>query len=242
MNCTIFPLFSKSGIGWFRLKLKVGSALQGKTLAFIMSGLGAMEIYLNGHQLFQFGTVSREYKNEETQYFSNKLLSLDLAAQTDQVLAIRYSFNKKNLYLKFANKRPVVGIVLKEINNAFSDHLKDNSFESTLRAIQVSFYLPLGFLLLFLFMSFQPRKEYLYSGIFCVAMFLAILMHILALSEPVSVNRSNLLLFTTQVLYIGGAISFIHSIYLINEKKKSLALLSDHPLWPDFHFTLLYFV
>ena len=93
------PIVRKSGIGWFRLKLKVGSAMQGRTLAFIMSGLGAMEIYLNGHLLFQFGTVSRDFKEEQTQYFNSKLLSLDLATQSEQVLAIRYSFNKKNLYL-----------------------------------------------------------------------------------------------------------------------------------------------
>ena len=216
------PIVRESGIGWFRLNLEVDSLMQGRNLAFIVSGLGAMEIYLNGQLLFQFGTVSKDYKNEQTQYFNNKLLSLILDRQSKQVLAIRYSFHKRNLYLKFANKRPVVGIVLKEINKAFADHLKDNSFESTLRAIQVSFYLPLGFLLLFLFMSFQPRKEYLYSGIFCVAMFLAILLHIFALTEPVTVSRSNFLLLCTQVLYIAGAISFIHSIYLLNEKKKSL--------------------
>ena len=215
------PEVRKSNIGWFRLKLQIDSSLLGKTLAFIVSNLGASEIYLNGQLIYKFGIVSSEYREEQTRFFSNQLLSLKLNNQVSQIIAVRHSFNKKNLYLKFTSHRPIIQIVLKEINQAFADHIKDNSFDSTLRSIQVSFYLPLGFLLLFLFFSFSMRREYLYTGVFCFCMFGAILMHILALSEPTTVSRSNYLLLVTQVLYIVGALSFINGIYILYNRKKS---------------------
>lgn len=210
-----------ANIGWFRLNLQVDSSLQGKTVAFIVSGLGASEVYLNGKLVYKFGQVSSNYKTEQTRFFTNRLLSLKFDSHSPQVLAIRYSFHKRNLYLKFTFVRPVFKIVLKKIDQAFADHVKDDNFDATLRSIQVSFYLPLGLLLLSLFLSFRLRKEYLFTGIFCVCMFAAILMHIFALSEPTTVTRSNTLLYITQILYITGALSFLNGTYILYKSKRS---------------------
>jgi two-component system, NtrC family, sensor kinase len=215
------PVVRKNQIGWFRLKLVLDSSMFNKTAAFIFSGLGASEIYLNGKQLFRFGEVSTDFNKEVTRYSTNQLLSIRFDSLAEQVLAIRHSFNNKNLYLKFSFPRPVAGIVLKDVGRAYYDQVRNNSFGATLRSIQVSFYLPLGFLLIFLFWSFRLQKEYLFSGIFCLSMFSAVLLHIFALTEPITVSRSNYLLYTTQVLYIVGALSFLHSIYVLFKKKKS---------------------
>jgi len=215
------PEVKKAGIGWFRLKMQVDSQLLGKTFAFVVSIHGATEIYLNGQLVYQFGKVSADFKNERTCFFTNKILGFKLGNQSAQVLAIRYSFNKKNLYLKFSNERPLVRIVFKNIKQAFEDHKRADSFDSTLRSIEVSFYLPLGFLLLFLFFSFRPQKEYLYSGIFCFCMFAAIFVHIFALSETSTVPRSNYLLLVTQGLYIIGALCFINGLCILYKCKKS---------------------
>jgi signal transduction histidine kinase len=215
------PEVKNAEIGWFRLTMKVDSSNFNKTFAFIITGLGASEIYMNGNLIYRFGAVSRNFKEETTRFYANRLLSLTFNGQARQVLSIRYSFHKKNLYLKFTYKRPVARIVLKRIDQAFADHIKDDNFDATLRSIQVSFYLPLGFLLLFLFWSFRLQKEYLYSGIFCFCMFAAILMHIFSLSEPTTVSRSNYLLFITQVLYIAGAVSLINGSYIIFNRKRS---------------------
>lgn len=215
------PEVQRSNIGWFRLKLNVDSAWLGQPLALLLSGLGAEEIYLNGKLIYKYGHVSANYNEERTRYFTDNLLSLILGDQPVQTIAVRHSFNKKNLYLKFSNPKPIVKIVLKEINQGFSDHIKDTSFDSTLRTLQVSFYLPLGFLLLFLFFSFRLKREYLYSGIFCFCLFIAILFHILALSEPTTVSRSSYLLLITQVFYVIGSFCFINALYILyNFKKK----------------------
>jgi len=176
---------------------------------------------LNGQLIYSFGIVSSDYKKERTRFFDNHLFSLKLGSQTTQVFAVRYSFNKKNFYLKFANDRPIILLELKESNEALADHIKDDEFDSNLRSIQSSFYLPLGFLLLFLFLSFRLQKEYLYSGIFCFCLFAAIILHISALSEPTTVSRADYLLLATQVFYIIGALALLNGIYILYKKKKS---------------------
>ncbi len=214
------PQVREAEIGWFRLKMEVDSSLADERVTMISSILGAAEIYLNGQLIYKFGNVSKEYKKEQTRFFSNHLFSLKLGPHRVQVIAVRYSFNKKNFYLKFTNDRPIVGLKLKESNEALADHIKEDEFDSTLRSIQSSFYLPLGFLLLFLFLSFRLQREYLYSGIFCFCMFAAIIVHISALSEPTTVSRANYLLLLTQVLYIVGALALINGIYVLYKQKK----------------------
>ncbi len=210
-----------AGIGWFRLKMEVDSSLWGEGLTMVVTNIDASEIYLNGKILYSFGTVSKNYEEEKTDYFLNHLLSIKMAQQPLQVIAVRYSFNKRNLYLKFTESRPVVYIVLKETNKALSDHLKNDNYASTLRSIQLSFYLPLGFLLLFLFLSYRLQKEYLYFGIFCFGLFCAILMHINAFSEPTTFSRMNALLLITQVFYLVAALAFVNGTYVLYNRKKS---------------------
>ncbi|MFZ9388320.1 MAG: ATP-binding protein [Chitinophagaceae bacterium] len=215
------PEVRKAGYGWFRLNLIVDPSLRGKSVALMLSGIGAMEIYLNGKIAYHYGKPSPEYNSEITRLFTNNLLVLTLDTNTRQVLEVRYSLNRKNLYVKFANDRPMFKMVLKEIHKGITVGLREKELDYTLRIIQVSFYLPLGFLLVFLFMSFRPQKEYLYAGIFCLSMFLAILFHILALSEPVTINFSDWFLLITQILYIVGAVSFIHSMHLLYKIRKT---------------------
>ncbi len=215
------PQVKKAGIGWFRLTMQVDSSLTDERLTMITSVLGAAEIYLNGQLIYSFGTVSSDYKKEQTRFFTNHLFSFKLGPKQVQEIAVRYSFNKRNFYLKFANDRPIIRLKLKESNEALADHIKKDEFDSNLRSIQSSFYLPLGFLLLFLFLSFRLQKEYLYSGIFCFCLFVAIILHISALSEPTTVSRADYLLLATQVFYIIGALALLNGIYILYKKKKS---------------------
>src|SRR5436190_2301491 len=215
------PQVRKAGIGWFRLTMLVDSSLTDERLTMITSLLGAAEIYLNGQLIYSFGTVSSDYKKEQTRFISNHLFSFKLGPQRVQEITVRYSFNKKNFYLQFIEARPIIQLKLKESNEALADHIKEDEFDSRLRSIQSSFYLPLGFLLLFLFLSFRLQKEYLYSGIFCFCMFAAIILHISALSEPTTVSRADYLLLATQVFYIIGAFALLNGINILYKQKKS---------------------
>jgi signal transduction histidine kinase len=215
------PQVKKAGIGWFRLTMQIDSSLADERLTMVTSVLGAAEIYLNGELIYSFGTVSSEYKKEITRFFTNHLFSFKLGPQRIQKIAVRYSFNKKNFYLKFTNARPIIRLKLRESNAALADHIREDEFDSKLRSIQSSFYLPLGFLLLFLFLSFRLQKEYLYSGVFCFCLFMAIILHITALSEPTTVSRTDYLLLATQVFYIIGSFALINGTYILYKQKKS---------------------
>ena len=100
------PEVREAEIGWFRLELKVDSLLASKSLAILVSTIGASEIYLNGKLIYRFGIVSATYKEEQTRFFFDRPFSLKLDYPSSNVIAVRYSFNKKNLYLRFTNARP----------------------------------------------------------------------------------------------------------------------------------------
>src|SRR4030095_9745034 len=155
------PIVKKAGIGWFRLKMKVDSSLFNEKIAMVFACHGAAEIYLNGELVYKFGTVSSDYKAEQTIIVSFRPLSLKLGNKPLQELAVRYSFHKKNLYTAIV-RVPCMQMDLKENNKAFADYIQSEGVYQTLRSIQLSFYLPLGFLLLFLFYSYRLQREYLY--------------------------------------------------------------------------------
>jgi signal transduction histidine kinase len=232
----------RSGIGWFRLRMQVDSHLLDKTFAFAVSIFGAAEIYLNGQLIYQFGMVSADFKKEKTRYITNQVLKLHLGNQSAQTIAVRYSFNKKNIYLKFSFARPIVQLRIKDINQAFEDRIKTDNFDSTLRSIEVSFYLPLGFLLLFLFFSFRQRREYLFSGIFSICMFAAVFLHIFAMSEPITVTHSNLLLLITNIFYVIGCIALIEGLNILFKWKRSwfFIFIAAYGILSLFYFFISY--
>ena len=215
------PLLRKAEIGWFRLKMQVDSSLQNERLTMAVSNMGASEIYLNGQLIYHFGIVDANYNEEQTLFFQNRLLSLKLGKESTQILAIRYSFNKKNLYLKFTFPRPLVQIVLKEANKAYADSIREEGYYKTLRVIQVSVYLTLVLLLLFLYFSYRLKKEYMYFGVFFFCVLVGSLMRSFSFSNSISVSWSNSLLLAYQVFIILAGLAFINSVYILYKQKRS---------------------
>ena len=215
------PQVKEAGIGWFRLKLRVDSSLTNKMLAMVIASIGASELYLNGKLIYRLGTVSKDYKAERTHQFFAHRISAKLAHQSSQVLAVRYSFNKKNLYLKFINIPPCMSIVLKDVNQTFTDNTRGEGTLSILRSIQLSFYLPLGVLILFLYYSFPKRKEYLYFGIFCLSMFASNLLHILALLPSVTASQAMFFTLIEVGSYLLGFLSLINGTHILYKLPKN---------------------
>ncbi len=215
------PQVKEAGIGWFRLKLQVDSSLTNKTLAMVIASIGASQLYLNGKLIYQIGTVSKDYKAERTHQYFAHLISAKLAHQSTQVLAVRYSFNKKNMYLKFVNIPPCMSIVLKDVNQAFTDNTRGEGTLSILRSIQLSFYLPLGVLILFLYYSFPKRKEYLYFGIFCILMFASNLIQILALLPSFTASQAILFSLIKVSFDLLGFLSLINGTHILYKFPKN---------------------
>ena len=216
------PAVKKAGIGWFRLKMKVDSSLMNETLAMVLTTQGASEIYLNGELIYRFGIVSSDFKEERTRVITVRPFSLKLGDQSLQEMAVRYSFHHKNLYLNI-RKEPCMRLVLKENNQAFADYIRSMGFWQNLQSIQLSFYLPLGFLLLFLYYSYRLQKEYLYIGVFSFCMFLGMLMNILRLVGARTVNEANFYFLTNQLLWVPGLVILTYGTYILFKKNKRRA-------------------
>ena len=216
------PIVKKAGIGWFKLKMNVDSSLMNETLAMELNTQGASEIYLNGILIYRFGIVSSDFKKEQTRFITNRPFSLKLGDQALQEIAIRYSFHHRNVYLNI-RRAPCMSLILKENNQAFADYLSHEGFYQNLRSIQLSFYLPLGFLLLFLFYSYRLQKEYLYIGIFSFCMFLGMLMRIFGEMGMKTVNQVSFFVLANQLFWVPGLVVLIIGTYFLFKKHKSWA-------------------
>ncbi|MEO5582330.1 MAG: ATP-binding protein [Saprospiraceae bacterium] len=218
----ILPQVRKAGIGWFKLKLKVDSSFRNENMVMVISTVGASEIYLNGDLIQRFGTVSPEYKLERTRFLFYHPFSLRLGTQPMQDLAVRYSFNKKNLYTNINGAPPCLELILKENSKAFTDFTRHNGLYQNFRSIQLSFYLPLGFLILFLYFSYRLKKEYLYIGIFSFCMFLGMLLQILGLMENRTVTEANYYLLGHEAFWVFGMVTFLNGAYILLQQEKKL--------------------
>ena len=214
------PMVKDAGMGWFRLKMNVDSSLLNERIAMVLTCQGAAEIFLNGELLYKFGIVSSKYEEEQTRVVWTRPFSFKLGNQPVQQLAIRYSFHKKNLYVSNQHM-PCLRLAFKGSNKAFSDYIRYEGFHQNLRSIQLSFYLPLGMLLLFLFYSYRLRKEYLFIGIFCLCMFFGMLMGIIGRMEMRTVNESNFYFLIQQVFWIFGLVIFLHGTNKLFQQTRS---------------------
>jgi two-component system NtrC family sensor kinase len=215
------PKVREAGIGWLRIKLNVDPALFNQTVAIDIRSIGASEFFINGRPAYRFGVVSSDSKKEEAHLITNRQFSLKLDDQQQQVLAVRYSFNKSNLYVNFGNVPFCMQLIVKDINKGYGDYFKVAGFYSVLRSIQVSFYLPLGLLIFFLYFSFRRRKEYLYFGSFCFFMFAGMMLQIVALLQSATVTQAHAYLLVANVFWIAGQLYWLNGTYIHFEEKKT---------------------
>ena len=122
--------------------------------------------------------------------------------------------------MNFGNIPFCLRLIAKNINKSYRDYFKVAGYYSILRSIQVSFYLPLGLLIFFLYISFRPRKEYLYFGSFCFFMFAGMILQIIALINTATVSQANTYLLFANVLWIAGQLYWLNGTYLLFEEKK----------------------
>ena len=106
------PQIKNAEIGFFRLSVWVDSNVLNKALALKIWQTGASEIYLNGQLIHQLGRVSQNHHQEQTLLVQGTPYSILFTKAGQQILAIRYSFTRKNILLKY---RPVNYVAFKAI-------------------------------------------------------------------------------------------------------------------------------
>jgi len=211
------PKVREAQIGWFRLKLIVGRALRGKTVAFSINQIGASEIYLNGKLIRQYGIVNSSFKLEQLYDPKGQPLTIQLDDKPEQVLAIRYSYNKQNVYIGYG--QDAFNILMTWPADAwdnFTDYF--NSFAN--RSIVFGVFLILSILHLFIYLSYRERKIYLYLSLYT---FFQACAFSTALASYL--YSSNSTFFFSTIFSISaplGQIFFLFTVYeLFNQPKKA---------------------
>lgn len=95
------PKTEWTGIGWFRLRLDVDSALVSKPIGFFMIQQGASEVYLDGTLLYRFGAVAADAAHE-TLFVSRMPHIVIFRSAGIHTLAVRYS-NHSTKFFRDAN-------------------------------------------------------------------------------------------------------------------------------------------
>ncbi|MBS1810831.1 MAG: SpoIIE family protein phosphatase [Acidobacteria bacterium] len=170
------------GIGWFRLHLRVAPELANQALNLEMAHLGASEIYVNGKLIRRFGVVGKMLA-EETGFNPNALpLAVVLQADSEQVIAVRYSIQQaadpNSFFAWFMlqggeNANGIAGIGFHSRFREFGTTASQRGvgyggwpFPFGYLAVQATAFLAFGILHLLLFAFFARQRSNLFYGLF----------------------------------------------------------------------------
>ncbi len=170
------------GIGWFRLHLRVVPELANVALNLEMAHLGASEVYLNGKLIRRFGIVGKTPADEKG-FNPNALpLGVVLQADSEQVLAVRYSIQQaadpNSFFAWFMlqgdeNANGITGIGLHSRFREFGAAASQRGvgygvwpFPFGYLAVQSTAFLAFGILHLLLFAFFARQRSNLFYGLF----------------------------------------------------------------------------
>jgi signal transduction histidine kinase/DNA-binding response OmpR family regulator len=160
-------------IGWFRLRMKVDDSLLNIPMAFTLFQRGASEIYLNGRLIHTFGKVSEDPKKEVIFNPNFTAYSLPFANTPEQVLAVRFSFTKRNPYMNFLGLwggNPTMVFYLDTIDKTLESQVHSRALVTSRLVGKATFLLFLALLHLFFFVTFPSNKTNLFYSLFTISL------------------------------------------------------------------------
>ncbi|QDA62391.1 ATP-binding protein [Hymenobacter jejuensis] len=228
----LLPQVRKAGIGWFRLRLRIDRSMHREPLVLVVEQLGASEVFLNGRLLYRFGRVSADPKRLQTYNPLGQPLAFRLSDEPEQVLAVRFAFNNRLPYLKFASRpNPVLRLRLNKTNQ--------QTAEVKLTPVRIhdygniGFFLSLSILHLALYWFNPKQKANLYLLIFSVANLGLAVVYIYSY-ETHSVEKRVYLQAIIPVLFAVSFIFVLTTIYSLFQQPRGMVY------WSLVGFYLLY--
>ena len=182
-------------IGWLRLRFQVPEALQGRVLTFLVTQCGASEIYVNGARVGSFGVVG-EVEREEPAFadrLSRKVAVATMAAQADQVIAVRHS-NASRHVLLHGELGSVTGVAVQAFAGGPDEGV--TAFTALVHTLarhqtfQVATAATFAFLHLLLFVFYPQLRENLHFAAFAAAYALVVGLSIPAYGWPNSAGAA----------------------------------------------------
>jgi serine phosphatase RsbU (regulator of sigma subunit) len=156
-------------IFWLRSHIRIDSALRYTSVAMLPYGVGAMEFFLNGQLVGVVGQPS-DVKSDETPIHSRgKPFILQFGAETDNVLAVRYSFHAMPLGLKVVpaiRNEPFLGIGFAPVDEALKLFRAKQTHFSVRYLIAIGMMLALCLLHCALFLLNRSQRFHLLYSVF----------------------------------------------------------------------------
>jgi serine phosphatase RsbU (regulator of sigma subunit) len=155
------------GSGWFRLRLRVDSALRGKPVALQLFQSGASEVYLNGKYAGGWGTFSRDKQLEVRFDPHGSPLLLLLNDSAVQLLAIRYSNHDADYdYEKYNRSEPGFWFMLSHFGDSIQWQQQYVLGNNVVLVFLFAFFFTLSLVHFLLFLFYRKQKLNLYYGLF----------------------------------------------------------------------------
>lgn len=214
----VAPL-KKAELGWFRLRLTINPSVRQEPLALLIGQLGASEMYLNGRLIYRFGVVSAEFEREQTHFLDNQPVQFQVDAQTEQVLAVRYSFHHQNVYFKLSRINPCLRLLIQQGNKAVETFTANKRIGTGRLWLLLGWYLILGVMFLLLYNFLKDSKAYLYIGIymFCYVTYFTLQEWVSYMTD--TSLRSSVFLFGF-TLAVSGTVIYLQAAYLLFGRKR----------------------
>jgi signal transduction histidine kinase len=208
-----------AGIGWFRLKIKIDSSLQDSSFALVISQVVASEIYLNGQLIYRFGTVSSDYRKEETYTLRDRPFIIHFGRQDTQELAVHYSFNSKNFFINF-QPNPNAHLILKSPNKASVDYTTTTVVNFCLLIVLISINLLLSLFCLYAYFSFRNEKAFLYLGLATLADGIALIILTYGVAIAKSLSIASFFNIAAHIIFSTCLILFLNAYYILFNSTK----------------------
>lgn len=156
-----------NGIGWFRLHIKIDSALTLSSASFSIYHYGASEIYVDGKFISSFGKVSKDPSKEKRYNPHTCALPMGTISPGIHTIAMRYSnADYRRLSNQYDANNIGFTITLYKSYNAFKQNEK-NSFGLNAIGIALSFsFFTLCFIHLLIFLFYRKYVSNFYYSIF----------------------------------------------------------------------------
>ena len=156
-----------SGIGWFRIHLRVVDSLQERNLGLLLTQNGASELYLDGKFLYRFGNLG---KGEQAlvKHYDPKCLPVDIRFSGTGVhlLAVRYVYENLDRCREADDFTPGFQIRFSKLREAIEDKYVNSNIITACFVFYYGFFLALGFLHLMMFLFYRKERSNLYYAIF----------------------------------------------------------------------------
>lgn len=201
------------GLGWFRLRFRVGAGLRGVPLGLLVQQVGAAEVYLDGELLVSLGKADADPAMARAVYQRQPhVFTFDDAME--HVLAVRFCNHEPQAYEsvgRFGGFQVVVG----EANGGVTSYSRELANFRSYQALFSGVFASFALLHLLLYAFYRESTENLYFSLLSAAVGLLVylFLHNLFTTDPHYFQIYGRAMNTTWLLLCVFALRFVYAVF-----------------------------